>query len=246
MAKYLASEYCKEVVEDAFRIHDGGYSKEYEIELSPSTDAAHRRGHRRHPEDDHRSLVAGNSAAHLTDRTSPVRQDGNGGGFGPHRVIHEENRDPRNTVAGNRPREHRVLHRLSQRTAGRRHPLDRKFAVQRVQIVGTDLRMVEQVYGRLDWARAVQGRRHRRVDRLFVALLLWIVVESIGLLGALAWGLVNGAIFGLIFGLVSYAFTGGKRDFVSRSAIVPQRYDIMVEVAVRLRGEGHSGRDHLS
>jgi len=33
MAKYLASEYCREVVEDSFRIHGGyGYSKEYEIE----------------------------------------------------------------------------------------------------------------------------------------------------------------------------------------------------------------------
>ncbi len=33
MAKYLASEYGKEVVEDCFRIHGGyGYSKEYEIE----------------------------------------------------------------------------------------------------------------------------------------------------------------------------------------------------------------------
>jgi alkylation response protein AidB-like acyl-CoA dehydrogenase len=33
LAKYLASEYCKEVVEDAFRIHGGyGFSKEYEIE----------------------------------------------------------------------------------------------------------------------------------------------------------------------------------------------------------------------
>lgn len=33
MAKYLASEYCKEVVEDAFRIHGGyGYSTEFEIE----------------------------------------------------------------------------------------------------------------------------------------------------------------------------------------------------------------------
>jgi alkylation response protein AidB-like acyl-CoA dehydrogenase len=33
MAKYLASEYCHEVVEDSFRIHGGyGYSKEYEIE----------------------------------------------------------------------------------------------------------------------------------------------------------------------------------------------------------------------
>jgi alkylation response protein AidB-like acyl-CoA dehydrogenase len=33
MAKLLTSEYCKEVTEDAFRIHGGyGYSKEYEIE----------------------------------------------------------------------------------------------------------------------------------------------------------------------------------------------------------------------
>jgi alkylation response protein AidB-like acyl-CoA dehydrogenase len=33
MAKYLASEYAKEIVEDSFRIHGGyGFSKEYEIE----------------------------------------------------------------------------------------------------------------------------------------------------------------------------------------------------------------------
>jgi alkylation response protein AidB-like acyl-CoA dehydrogenase len=33
MAKYRASEYCKEMVEDAFRIHGGyGYSTEFEIE----------------------------------------------------------------------------------------------------------------------------------------------------------------------------------------------------------------------
>ena len=33
MAKMLASEYCKEVTEESFRIHGGyGYSKEYEIE----------------------------------------------------------------------------------------------------------------------------------------------------------------------------------------------------------------------
>jgi alkylation response protein AidB-like acyl-CoA dehydrogenase len=33
MAKYLASEYCKEVVEDSLRIHGGyGNSQEYEIE----------------------------------------------------------------------------------------------------------------------------------------------------------------------------------------------------------------------
>jgi len=33
MAKYLASENCRDVVENSFRIHGGyGFSKEYEIE----------------------------------------------------------------------------------------------------------------------------------------------------------------------------------------------------------------------
>jgi alkylation response protein AidB-like acyl-CoA dehydrogenase len=33
MAKYLAAEFCNEVVQASFRIHGGyGYSKEYEIE----------------------------------------------------------------------------------------------------------------------------------------------------------------------------------------------------------------------
>jgi alkylation response protein AidB-like acyl-CoA dehydrogenase len=33
MAKYLAAEYCRDVVEDSFRIHGGyGYAKEYQIE----------------------------------------------------------------------------------------------------------------------------------------------------------------------------------------------------------------------
>ena len=102
---------------------------------------------------------------------------------------------------------------------------DRKFAVERV-------RMVEQVYGRLNWGRAALGGVATGAwIGLFVALLLWIIVEEIGLLAALAWGLINGAIFGLIFGLVTYAFTGGRRDFISRSAILPQHYDVMVESA---------------
>ena len=57
MAKYLAAEYCNEVVEDSFRIHGGyGFSKEYEIErlYREARVPADRRGHRRHPEDDHR------------------------------------------------------------------------------------------------------------------------------------------------------------------------------------------------
>ena len=45
-------------------------------------------------------------------------------------------------------------------------------------------------------------------------------------------GVVYGAAFGIVFGLVSYAFTGGKRDFVSRQALVAERYDVLCEQSV--------------
>jgi hypothetical protein len=38
-----------------------------------------------------------------------------------------------------------------------------------------------------------------------------------------------GAVFGAVFGLAGYAASGGRRDFVSRSRIVPHRFDLMVE-----------------
>ena len=62
MAKYLASEYCKEVVEDSLRIHAGyGYSQEYEIErlYRDAPMLLIGGGHRGDPEDDHRAPSAG-------------------------------------------------------------------------------------------------------------------------------------------------------------------------------------------
>ena len=57
MAKYLASEYCSQVVEDSLphprrlRLLQGVRDR---AALPRGADAAHRRGHRRHPADDHR------------------------------------------------------------------------------------------------------------------------------------------------------------------------------------------------
>ena len=34
------------------------------------------------------------------------------------------------------------------------------------------------------------------------------------------------------FGLISYAFTGGKRDFLSRSQITAERYDLHCDAGV--------------
>lgn len=110
---------------------------------------------------------------------------------------------------------------------------DEKFSVAKVQIVGTDLRMVEQVIGRLDWNRAaIRGIASGAWMGLFVGFLLGLFSNSGRSQGALIlWGLAYGALFGLIFGLVSYGLTGGKRDFVSRSQTVPTQFDILVETS---------------
>ncbi|MFG2854210.1 hypothetical protein ACGFZ9_26560 [Streptomyces mirabilis] len=45
-------------------------------------------------------------------------------------------------------------------------------------------------------------------------------------------GLFYGAIFGALFGFAGHAFTGGRRDFASRSQIVAARYDVVAETEV--------------
>ena len=106
---------------------------------------------------------------------------------------------------------------------------DQKFAVENLGIVGRDLKMVETVTGRLTWGRAALGGLGTGAwFGLFVGLLLGIFASSSsGWLTLLLFGLLYGAVFGLIFGLIAYAFTGGRRDFTSRSQIVATTYDVV-------------------
>src|SRR6476661_3770065 len=102
-------------------------------------------------------------------------------------------------------------------------------AVDYLGIVGRDLKMVETVTGRLTWGRAALGGVGTGAwFGLFVGLLLGIFASSSsGWLTLLLFGLLYGAVFGLIFGLIAYAFTGGRRDFTSRSQIVATTYDVV-------------------
>ena len=109
---------------------------------------------------------------------------------------------------------------------------DNKFPVQAVAIVGVDLRMVEQVIGRMSWGRAAVGGL---LTGAWFGLLLGFFVsffaktEDLSAWSIVLLGLVYGAGFGIIFGLASYWMTGGKRDFVSRSQISAARYDVHVD-----------------
>lgn len=110
---------------------------------------------------------------------------------------------------------------------------DNKFPVQRVSIVGTDLRMVENVIGRMSWGRAaLSGLGTGLWLGLMIALLLMLFSGETNSWKIIGVALVYGAAFGIIFGLIAYAFTGGKRDFVSRSAVVATSYDVLVDPEV--------------
>ncbi|WP_435738885.1 general stress protein [Cellulosimicrobium sp. PMB13] len=102
---------------------------------------------------------------------------------------------------------------------------DNKFAVEVVTIVGTDLRMVERVTGRLTYGRvALAGAASGAWFGLFVGLLLFMFSGSGGYV---LTGIAIGAGFGLLFSVLSYALTQGKRDFTSQSQIVASRYAIL-------------------
>ncbi|SKC50897.1 general stress protein [Krasilnikoviella flava] len=104
---------------------------------------------------------------------------------------------------------------------------DHKFAVEHVTIVGTDLRMVERVTGRLSYGRvALAGALSGAWFGFFVGLLLSLFGGT-GMGGVLLVGIGLGAGFGLLFSVLSYALTGGRRDFTSSSQIVASTYAIL-------------------
>jgi hypothetical protein len=108
---------------------------------------------------------------------------------------------------------------------------DEKFPVEHTTIIGTDLRLVEQVIGRMTFGKAAgAGAGSGAWFGLFFGLLLGIFTDnSFGAwIGVLLTAVAIGAIWGAVFGLVAHSLTGGKRDFASRSSLVAGRYDVLV------------------
>ncbi|WP_181033559.1 general stress protein [Arthrobacter sp. SX1312] len=106
---------------------------------------------------------------------------------------------------------------------------DNKFAVQRVAIIGNDLKTVERVTGRLSYPRVALGSAATGAwFGLFVGLILSLFAGSESGV-TITSSIVLGAIFWLLFGVITYAFQRGKRDFTSTSQVVATSYDVIVE-----------------
>jgi hypothetical protein len=106
---------------------------------------------------------------------------------------------------------------------------DNKFPVEQMMIVGTDLKRVERITGRLTTARvALGGLLSGLWLGLFVGLIFSIFVDD-NILAMIVSTMLLGAVFGIVWALLGYALTRGQRDFSSVTQVVATRYEVLVE-----------------
>jgi hypothetical protein len=109
------------------------------------------------------------------------------------------------------------------------HLSDHGFPVENCMIVGTDLKQVERVTGRLTTGRvALGGALSGLWLGLFVGLIFSLFGTGETLTIIVSTGLF-GVLFGVIWALVGYAATQGRRDFTSIQQVVATRYEVLVE-----------------
>jgi uncharacterized membrane protein len=110
---------------------------------------------------------------------------------------------------------------------------DRGFPVERTAIVGRDLKLVEQVTGRLTTGRAALngalsgGLAGLLIGWLFGAFNWWDPVIASGWLAL--WGLLFGLVIGAIMGGLGHYLLRGRRDFASVGAMQAEHYDVVVD-----------------
>jgi xanthosine utilization system XapX-like protein len=107
---------------------------------------------------------------------------------------------------------------------------DHEFPVQNVLIVGTDLKQLERVTGRLTRRRvALGGILSGAWLGFFVGLVFALFDTKSAAVGSIIFTVIFGAIFGLVWALIGYQITGGQRDFTSVTQVVATQYEVLVE-----------------
>jgi hypothetical protein len=105
---------------------------------------------------------------------------------------------------------------------------DDGFPVEKLDIVGSGLRLVERVTGRLTRARAAGAGA---LSGLWIGLLFGILIglfsSGHSFLAEAATGAALGGAWGAAFGYVAHASTKGRRDFSSVRQLVATRHDLI-------------------
>ena len=106
---------------------------------------------------------------------------------------------------------------------------DNTFPVEQCMIVGTDLKRIERITGRLTTGKVGMGGLLTGMWLgLFVGLIFTLFTEE-DVFVTIISTMLFGALFGVIWALVGYAMTRGQRDFSSVTQVVATRYEVLVE-----------------
>ena len=107
---------------------------------------------------------------------------------------------------------------------------DKEFPVERAAIIGTGLKTVEQIAGRLTTGRAaVLGAAQGAYVGLLFGLLFGLFFDGPDFFGVVAYGLLAGILFGATFGAIGQAMQRGRRDFASVSGMQAEKYELQVD-----------------
>jgi hypothetical protein len=109
---------------------------------------------------------------------------------------------------------------------------DHDFPVERVSIVGTGLRYVEQVSGHMTTGRAtLLGTGYGALIGLVWGLLfaLLFTFDSGSFWSLVGVSVLIGAVFGALTGGIGHYASGGERDFSSSSDTRADHYEVQVE-----------------
>lgn len=107
---------------------------------------------------------------------------------------------------------------------------DHEFPVQDVMIVGTDLKQVERVTGRLTQGRVIgAGALSGMWLGLFVGTIFALFDPSGFNIVSIVSTVIFGAVFGMIWAYFGYRLTRGQRDFTSVSQVVAAKYEVLCE-----------------
>ncbi len=102
------------------------------------------------------------------------------------------------------------------------------FPIEHITIVGCDLRLVEEVTGRMTSGRsALMGAVSGAWIGALIAVLVGIFASSFGTFaGLLFWGILLGAVFGALLGGLAFVIFDRGRGFTSQRLVVARRYDL--------------------
>jgi heat induced stress protein YflT len=109
---------------------------------------------------------------------------------------------------------------------------DHDFPVDRVSIVGTGLRYVEQVSGRVTTGRAaLLGVGYGALLGVFWGVLFGALftTDDASFWGLLGFSVLVGVVFGGLVGAISHAWTDGRRDFASTAETRADHYEVQVD-----------------